>query len=130
MNTFALINIAKKDLGMEDDDYRSFLKVVTKKDSLRAMSESERESVVAAMKRKGWKAKPKGNFRPKSNKSYVRLIHALWRSCGEKKLLDNPTRPGLRAFVKNQSGVSDPEFLTYDQASPIIEALKAMEARG
>ncbi len=129
MNTFALINIAKKDLGMEDDDYRAFLKNVTGKDSLRAMSEGDRIKVVAGMKDKGFQAKPKGTFTPKSDKPYVRLIHALWRSCAEKKVVKSGSKRALRAFVENMTEVSDPEFLTYGQASPVIEALKKMEKR-
>ena len=35
MNKMGLINIAKKNLGMDDDDYRAFLKTMTGKDSLR-----------------------------------------------------------------------------------------------
>ena len=127
MNALKAIHAICRKNGVDEDARRAIYKHVTGKSSATDMNERERKSVVAHMNKKF------GNDyknQRKSNKPYVRLIHALWRSCGEKKLLDNPTRPGLRAFVKNQSGVSDPEFLTYDQASPIIEALKAMEARG
>lgn len=121
----AIYAICRKN-DVNEDDRRAIYKHVTGKVSAKDMSEAERKSVVAHMNNKFGNDYKK---RVRSDKPYVRLIHALWRSCSEKKLLDNPTRSGLRAFVKKQSGVSDPEFLTYDQASPIIEALKAMEAR-
>ncbi len=35
----------------------------------------------------------------------------------------------LRAFVKRQTGIDDPEFLTPDLAGKVIEAIKAMQAR-
>lgn len=129
MNTFALINIAKIDLGMDDDDYRAFLKIITGKDSLRLMTNDERVAVVDALKKKGFKPKRK-SARPYSSKPYVRLIHALWKSVHEKGNIADGSKSALRAFVSNRTGVSDPEFLTYDEASPVIEALKAMEARG
>lgn len=128
-NAFATIHIAKKQLGMEDDDYRALLRQLTGKDSLRAMTPAEHKAVIRAMVARGFKVRPKGGKR-RSSKPYVRLIWALWRSCADKGVVDDASRTALRIFVKNRTGVSDPEFLTYDQASPVIEALKAMEARG
>ncbi len=50
MNTFALINIAKKDLGLDEEAYRMCLKRVTGEESLRVMSEQQREAVVKGIK--------------------------------------------------------------------------------
>lgn len=130
MNTLAIINIAKKDLAMEDDDYRALLLRVGGTASLRTMSERGRLKVVDEMKRLGFKVKPRGGKPlPASTKPYIRLIHALWKSCARKGVVSDASRPALRTFVENRSGVSDPDFLTFEQASPIIDALKAMEAR-
>jgi phage gp16-like protein len=130
MNTFALINIAKKDLGLDEEAYRMCLKRVTGEESLRVMSEQQREAVVKELKRQGWKSKRKPSSRsPRSHKAYVRLIYALWRSCSQKGAIADGSRTALRAFVSNMTEVSDPEFLSYAQATPVIEALKAMEAR-
>ncbi len=131
MNTFAVINIARKDLDMNEDDYRALLLRVAAKSSLREMTEGERQRVVAEMKRLGFKLKSRpGKSFPNATKAYIRLIHALWKSCAHKGVVDDATRPALRKFVENRSGVSDPDFLTFEQASPIIDTLKAMEARG
>ena len=80
MNTTAIINIAKAELGLHEDDYRALLIRVTGKASLRAMSERQRIDVVTELKqRHGFKIRTKGKTLPPSFKPYVRLIHALCR---------------------------------------------------
>lgn len=130
MNSFAVVNIARKDLDMEDDDYRALLTRVTGKSSLREMSERERLAVVDELKKLGFKvrSRPRKSF-PNATKAYIRLIHALWKSCAMKGVVEDATRSALRKFVENRTGVSDPDFLTFEQAGPVIDALKAMELR-
>lgn len=130
MNTMAVINIARQQLGMEEADYRALLLRVGKSDSLRTMTETQRLAVVAEMKRLGFKVKPTSKKLPVASKRYIRLVHALWKSCHRKGVIADGSRNALRAFVKKRAGVDDPDFLTFDQANPIIDALKAMEARG
>lgn len=137
MNTMAVINIARNQLGLDDDTYRDLLSRVTGKRSLREMSEGQRRAVVKEMQSCGFRMTPaKGRRRPAASKAYVRLVHALWRSCAGLGVIEDGSRPALRAFVSHElerrglKPVSDPDFLTYDQAGPIIETLKAMERRG
>ncbi|ELU11708.1 hypothetical protein CAPTEDRAFT_140450, partial [Capitella teleta] len=113
-------------LGLDDDTYRACLERVTGKLSAKAMSEAERERVIDEFKRLGWEPF-KG--RKKSNKPYVRKVYGLWTSLCEQGKADNPTRQGLKAFVKRQTDIDDPEWLTSDQANKVIEALKAWGAR-
>lgn len=129
MNTFAIVNIAKKDLGLDDDTYRAMLMRLTGESSLRAMTERQKIAVVDEMKRLGFRVKKGGKVLPASTKPYIRLIHALWKSCHRKGIIQDGSRSALRAFVKNRTGVDDPDFLAYDQASPLIDTLKKMEAR-
>ncbi|MDH0908015.1 regulatory protein GemA [Rhizobium pusense] len=130
MNTMAVINIARQQLGMEESDYRALLLRVGKSDSLRSMTEGQRLAVVDELKRLGFKVKASGKKLPLASKPYTRLVHALWKSCHRKGVIEDGSRQALRTFVKKRSGVDDPDFLTFDQANPIIDALKAMEARG
>lgn len=134
MNTTAIINIAKGQLGLNEDDYRALLVRVTGLASLRAMSERQRIDVVEELKRKGFKMRPAkgGKALPASVKPYVRLIHALWSSCHRHGAIEKGSREALRAFCNRfaPAGVTyDPDLLSYEQATPIIEALKKMEAR-
>jgi len=130
MNTMAVINIARQQLGMEEADYRDLLLRVGKSNSLRTMTEKQRLDVVAEMKRLGFKVKPTSKKLPIASKPYIRLVHALWKSCHRKGVIEDGSRNALRTFVKKRAGVDDPDFLTFDQANPVIDALKAMEARG
>lgn len=136
MNTIQIINIAKGQLALEEDDYRVILVRVTGLSSLRAMSETQRIAVLDEMKRLGFRVKSGGKKLPASVKPYVRMIYALWGNCLRLGVIETGSREALRAFCKRfvahgQEGVVvDPDMLSYAQATPIIEALKKMEARG
>lgn len=136
MNSTAVINIAKSQLGLDEDTYRAVLSRVTGKASLRAMTEREKRAVVDEMKRLGFRVRAGGKALPPSVKPYIRLVHALWKSCHRLGVIEDGSREALRAFCKRfvapeDPAVSvDPDLLSYDQAAPIIEALKKMETRG
>lgn len=135
MNTTAIINIAKAQLGLEEGDYRALLVRITGERSLRSMTERQRLAVVEEMKRLGFRVQSGGKKLPVSVKSYVRKIHALWTSCHRLGAVESGSRQALRAFCKrfvahgdDQIAV-DPDLFNYEQAAPVIEALKKMEAR-
>ncbi|WP_310620907.1 gp16 family protein [Flexibacterium corallicola] len=127
----AQIHIAKKDLALDDDNYRAILKRVTGKASAKDLSDAQRMRVVNEFKRLGWQQANKrgGCYRPASSKGYVRKLYALAKSLGTLGYWNAPYKQALKVFVKNRCGVDDPEWLTYAQASPLIEALKEIEER-
>lgn len=135
MNTIAIINVARQQLGMDEETMRALYARITGVNSLRAMSERQRIAVVNELRRKGFKLKAGGKSLPPSHKPYIRLIHALWKSCHRAGVIDNGSREALRAFCRNilfpgmATVAVDPDTLSYEQASPIIDALKAMEKR-
>ena len=51
MNANAIINIAKSQLGLEEDDYRAVLERTTGKASLRLMTNPDKLKVIDEMKR-------------------------------------------------------------------------------
>nr|WP_281390428.1 regulatory protein GemA [Paracoccus amoyensis] len=120
---------------MDEDDYRAMLVRVTGVASLRVMSEPQKLQVIEEMKRLGFRVQSRGKRLPVSVKPYVRLIHALWKSCHRAGAIENGSREALRAFCKRfiahgeETVAVDPDMLSYDQATPIIEALKKIEAR-
>ena len=134
MNHIAIINIAKCQLGLHEDDYRAMLVRVTGLASLRQMSDRQKIDVVTELKRLGFRVSSGGRKLPASAKPYIRLVHALWKSCHRAGAIENGSREALRAFCKRFVDADgkvavDPDLLSFDQASPIIEALKKMEAR-
>ncbi len=132
MSQFAILHVAKREFNLDDDGFRDVLERVTGKRSLRAMTQKERENVLLDFKRRGFQVK---STKRQSSKAYVRKVFALWTSCGKLGVIDDKSRKALRSFVANETRkrgkeVSDPNFLTYEQASPVIETLKKMENRG
>lgn len=136
MSATAIINIAKAQLGLDEETYRALLARVTGKASLRAMTPAEHRAVIDEMKRLGFKVRGGRTALAPSTKPYVRKIHALWKNCRRLGVVEDGSRKALRSFCKrfvapgdDAIGV-DPDLLDYAQAAPIIEALKKMEARG
>ena len=68
MNSTAIINIAKGQLGLDEDDYRALLVRVTGVSSLRKMSERQKISVIDELKRMGFRIKSQGRMLPASTK--------------------------------------------------------------
>lgn len=129
--TLAKIHIAKKELGLDDATYRALLLRVTGKDSSGRMSGAERAVVLSELKRLGWKPKSTGGkHRPPSSKPYIRLMYAIATNIDARGYWELPFKEALRAFVKKETGIDDPEWLTFEQATPVIEALKKIERRG
>ncbi|RWR28722.1 regulatory protein GemA [Sinirhodobacter populi] len=136
MNHTAIINIAKGQLGMDEDAYRMMLVRVTGVASLRSMSDRQKIDVIDELKRMGFRVKSGGHSLPKAFAPHSRQIHALWNSCYRLGVIQNKSREALRAFCKRfvahgQDAVAvDPDLLSREQAKPVIAALKAMEQRG
>lgn len=137
MNTNAIINIAKTQLGLDEATYRALLLRVTGTESLRNMSERQKLAVVDELKKKGFKVKASAKKKqPVSDKRYIRLIHALWNSCHRLGVVSNGSRAALREFCRgilypgNDKVAVDPDTLDYQSADKVIDVLKAMENRG
>ena len=143
MNTIAMINVAKSQFELDETEYRALLVRVTGIASLRAMSERQRIAVVDEFKRLGFKVKPGKSVktkleksRPLANRPWSRHIHAIWKTCARLGVIENGSVKALNAFCKRFVAPNEPkiaidvDFLTQEQAAPIITALKAMEKRG
>lgn len=119
----AKIHIARKELRLQEAEYRALLQRVGKVASAKDLSEKAAIAVIAEFKRLGWQ--PKESTRPPSERAEVRKIYALWGA-----LHSGPVdRDALRAWVKGRFKVSAPEFLKPAQARDAIEQLKAWQRR-
>ena len=120
----AKIHIAKKDLGLSDDEYRDILYRVTKKRSSSKMTFGQLESVIRELKTLGWKnAAPKKEFRKTSN-SGIRKIYALWGELQSLGAVTSGDKTALDAFVKKHTGVDSAQWLDVPTAQRVIEILK------
>lgn len=125
-SSIAAINIAKSQLGLDEDTYRAKLKNITGKSSLRAMTELERQKVLTVLRGQGFKPAAKRGLTGK----YAGKLQALWIAGYNLGLIRDRRDSALEAFVKRQTGLERARFLhVHDDAKLVIEALKAWLAR-
>ncbi len=132
-NQLAKIHIAKKDLDLDDYDYRFFLRTETGKSSAKLLTEQEATSVLDMFKRLGWTPK---TSKPKSKKyedlanrdgmaspKQLRMIEAMWMT-GSNIREKNPA--ALRSFLNHKFGISDLRFIEDNQVGRIVRSIKSI----
>lgn len=121
----AKVHIAKKQLALEDDSYRALLHRVTGQESSANCTDAQLDALLGEFKRLGFAGeKPKT---PRSDKAYVRMIFGIWKDL--KPFVNDHSVRALQSFVKRQTNVDAPEFLSPEEANDVIEGLKAWLAR-
>ncbi|MEM9118484.1 MAG: regulatory protein GemA [Cyanobacteria bacterium P01_F01_bin.56] len=142
----AKIHIAKKDLGLSDDEYRSLLEGCTGKRSCKGMSAPELNKVLARFRELGWVPKGQkgtGNRGQGTGKKRRKLktdvsnldeqgrkIVALWITLAQQKVIQDRSDTAMRAWLFRQFKVKRLEWLSVMQKRQAIEQLKAMLERG
>lgn len=129
----ACIHVAKKELRLDDDTYRAALEQVVGKSSAGECSDAELSRLADHFRRLGWapkKAEPKAAPRraPSSN-PHVRKVWAVWGDLERSGALRHPGKAALYAFVERMTGVTDPHWLSPEQANQVVEGLKAWRRR-
>jgi phage gp16-like protein len=125
----AKIHIAKKQINITDDDYRAMLLRITGHKSSSLCSDLQLHAVLEEFKRLGFKAKTSPSGAGRSSKPYIRKIFALWADAVSIGAISDGSRSALLAFIKRQSGVDAPDWLTIEQANKVSEGLKAIIKR-
>lgn len=129
MRSLAAIHVAKKQLGLDDDTYRAMLTRLTGKQSAKDMNETERFTVIEALRQQGFKKVSKPSQKRLESK-FAPKLQALWIAAWNLGLVKNRTDKALISFIKRQTGIDHVRFLRYpDDAAKVIEALKAWLAR-
>ena len=130
------VQIARRQLGLTDDDYRAILLRVTGKTSSTQCGPSHLDALLAEFKRLGFRAttSAKRGAKPISARAQIRMIHAVFADIRPHLAVGDDST--LRAFVQRQTkteanpaGVSAPEFLDATQANKVLEGLTAWRAR-
>ena len=119
----AKIHIAKKELALQEAEYRALLQRVGQVASAKDLSEKAAIAVIAEFKRLGWQ--PRESTRPKAERADIRKLYALWGALHAGPL----DRAALRAWTLGRFQVGAPEFLKPAQAREAIEQLKAWQKR-
>ncbi len=134
----AAIHVAKKQLALDDDLYRQIVERVSGKYRAEPVSSSgqmtprERKALLEELRTRGFRhiVRPELWEKPSApGEAQLGKILALWGELVATGKLDNPSEKGLRAFVKRQTGLESPRWLTAAEANKVIEGLKAWLAR-
>jgi len=132
-NQLAMIHIAKKELGLDDDTYRAVISQASngRTNSAGDLDYAERNKLLEHLKGRGWKNKaPKPQqTRALATDDQSRKIRALWLELKELGGIENSSEAALAAFVKRLTNVNALQWLSTAQASMVIESLKKWVSR-
>lgn len=130
----AKLHLARKQLALSEDSYRDILRRVTGKESAADLTDAQLDKALKEMKRFGFKPTPSRTGTSKH--AQIRMIHAVWADLCQLGVGGEDETAALRAFTARQTktlanpqGVSDPAFLSSEQANKVLEGLKAWRAR-
>jgi phage gp16-like protein len=122
------IHIAKSQLGLDDETYRATLLQLVAKDSSKAMTEAELQTVLQHFQKAGFK--PKGKLFTGPSSKYAAKIHALWISSWNLGVIRDNSDAAMEAFIHRQTGVAKAQWLKdAKDAAKVIDALKAWLSR-
>lgn len=138
-----LIHVAKRELKLSDDAYRSALsEVATGKDSSAKMNIKELEAVLELFKAAGFKRKlnnkrrlsPPAGSRVKTPEAG--MIRAVWITMFKQGFLRDGSETALNSYVKRMTvklnagiGVYEVQWLNEHLAYKVLEALKKWHVR-
>jgi phage gp16-like protein len=134
------VQIARKDLRLADEDYRSILERLTGKTSSAACSDAELGRVLDEFKAKGWTPKVVAGGRASANKPRnqkarpadhpsAKKARALWLSLWNLGEIRDPSEAALESFARRQLKVERLQWADQALVYKLIEALKAMAIR-
>ena len=134
----AVIHVAKKQLGLDDDLYHSIVERISGKFRAEPVSSSgqmtprERAALIEELRTRGFRkiVRPERREEPSApGDGQLKKILALWGDLVATGTLHDPSEKGLRHFVKRQTGLEAARWLTAAQSNKVIEGLKAWLAR-
>ena len=120
----AAIQIAKKQLGWEDEMYRDLCEDLTGKRSSAKMNSDERGKLLDIMRKAGAK-KPSGRVQfDETDTNQVAMIKALWLSLYREGHVKSAMLKDLRAYVERMTLCKNEQWLDALAAGRLIEAMK------
>lgn len=135
----AKIHIAKKELGLSDDLYRSILQTRYKKDSAAKLSRFEAGDLVEHFKGQGFKVKrikktslpanPASTASPSYEEPMMRKIVAIWITLAQAGVVKNGSDKALQSYVKRMTGVENLAWCGGRDLYLLIEGLKKWAKR-
>ncbi len=128
-NELAKIHIAKKELGLSDEQYRDILAWKFKKTSAKDLNSRQVARLLNDFRARGWKPRRRPRDRAQQGDPQSRKIRALWLTLAEMGVLRDSSERALAAYVKRMVGVDDLRFVDAGRKRRVIESLKKWIAR-
>lgn len=128
----ATIQIARKEIGLIEDDYRRILVDVTGHASLTEFTEAQLVRVIERFKARGWKPKIAAGKAPKARPAdhpMAKKARAMWISLHQLGAINNSSEQALEAFAHRQLGVERLQWADQAMGYKLIEALKTIGTR-
>jgi phage gp16-like protein len=130
----AKVHLARKELALDEEDYRAVIRRVTGLSSAADASIPQLEACVAEFQRLGWGQRPPAARKPRSGRRpadhpVARRARALWISLWQLGAVDSPAESALEAFARRQLGCEALQWADQGRASALIEALRAIAKR-
>ncbi|WP_337846224.1 regulatory protein GemA [Sphingomonas sp.] len=120
------VHVAKRELGLIEDDYRSILLAETGQISLTTCSDAQIAKLLDRLKSQGFT--PKKAVRAADHPGAGKA-RALWISLGQLGAIENASEQALEAFARRQMGCDRLQFANQRQIYKLVEALKAIAER-
>lgn len=136
-NYYKLLQVGKTQLGWDDEFYYGIwlpMQGATLKDgkySASTMTIGQLCQAVETMKKQGFKVKHKKDksARKLASDDQSKKIRTLWLAMHAQGIVRNPSEASLNAYVMRLTGIEALQWLTTEQASGVIEALKKWQQR-
>lgn len=136
-----LIHIAKQQLGLDDETYRTLLIAETEKNSCSKMLKHELEKVYETLKTKGFqytgvKKHTAPAVQASDRRDDIKKIKAIWITMGHQGFISDSRDKALDAFVERMTkkftgglGIKSLAWLDYELAQHVLESLKQYHIR-
>lgn len=136
-----LIHVARRELGMLDEDYRTMLAGMVAlggKTSSADLGITGLELVLKQLKARGFKVKPKANAgfkavnsqsRPLADDGQSKMIRGLWLQLHEMGVVRDRSEKALASYVCRIAKIEALQWLDIDAARKVIETLKKWRTR-
>lgn len=125
----ASVHIARKKLGIVEDDYRAVLRRITGKESAKDCDNLQLGKVMTEFEGMGFRAYAPPARRSPATSAVARKARAMWISLHQLGAIDDRSDAALEAFGKRQLRVDRLQWADERQGFRLIEALKAMADR-
>lgn len=127
MSALKAIHVARRQLGLDDDDYRAMLERITGKSSSSLLTAVESGRVLDEMRRLGFQpiARKSPTGKAALSGPYAGKLLALWLSAWNLGVARSNSDEALIAFVERQTGIAHLNWLRDQRdAMRAIEGLK------